>query len=72
MKKYINFDDGSFKIFSDDLMHDSQCDGKSPASAGFVLLMNGAPHCFGESTSLNLESAPTDSEELTKWLSGDS
>lgn len=69
MKKYIRFSDGSFKIFSGELFHCEQCDGKHPVSAGFVFLINGKLRCTGGSISLNLEVQPEDSEKLTKWLS---
>ena len=72
-RKYIKFSDGSFLIFSDTLQHldmaSAPTTAPDPVSAGFVgCTKDGRPRCFGASIGLDLESAPTDTEELRAWL----
>lgn len=71
--KYVKTEDNNIIIFSKDFNH-SQFKYFHPVSAGFIVLKyykqsDGTPTavatCYGESLSLDLKSAPEDSELAT-------
>ena len=73
--KYVMFEDGSFVIVPNHILHSSfptittgTDDVVKAVSAGFVDISETRVCCFGRSESLNLDSRPQDAELMKRYI----